>query len=124
MTITAHVGRALVMLVAAILLIDGLLQIGSPPPMVQALAHIGFAPDSGPMIAVATLSCALLLAVPRTAPIGAVLTTGFLGGAICAHLRIGDMGSPPQLIALLLGGASWLGLLLGDPRVRQLVQAP
>src|SRR5258708_12652050 len=53
----------------------------------------------GPII----LACAILYAIPATAVLGAILVTGFLGGAICAHVRIGELGSPPEIISLLLG---------------------
>ena len=53
--------------------------------------------------------------------IGAILLTGFLGGAICAHLRVDGPASPPQLICFFLGVAAWAGLYLRDSRVRALV---
>jgi len=49
---------------------------------------------------------------------GAILVTGFLGGAICAHVRIGELGSPPELISLFLGAMTWGGLYLRNPRIR------
>jgi len=115
------VGRALVSLVAAPLLVDGLLQVVSPPMLVRVLTEVGFAADAGPTLGMVTLSCAVLLAIPQTKLLGAVLTTGFLGGAICAHLRVGEMGSPPQLLCLVLGLAMWTGLFLADPRLRGLL---
>lgn len=116
----ATIGRSLVFLVAALLLVDGLLQLASAPMLVHALTEIGFAPDAGQTIGLVTSSCAVLLAIPRTKLVGAVLTTGFLGGAICAHLRVGDLGSPPQWVCAALGVAMWAGLLLADVRLREL----
>jgi hypothetical protein len=121
MRLSSTVGRAIVTLVAALLLLDGFLQLTSPPMMVEALSHVGFAPDSGPRLAVITLTCAVLLLVPHTAPLGAVLSTGFLGGAITAHVRIEGLGTPPQLICLALGALIWLGLCLTDARVRAFI---
>ena len=115
------IGRALVILVAALLLVDGLLQVASPPMLVRVLTEVGFAADAGPTIGMVTLSCAILLAIPKTKLPGAVLTTGFLGGAICAHLRVGEIGSPPQLVCLALGLAMWAGLFLADLRLRELL---
>ncbi|MFL1873755.1 DoxX family protein [Hansschlegelia beijingensis] len=114
----AVLGRAVVLGASLLLLADGILQLLSPDMIVQALTHIGFAPDEGPRLAVITLTCAALLAIPRLAPLGAVLTTGFLGGAICAHFRVEGFGSPPQLLSLFLGLAIWVGLALADVRVR------
>ncbi|WP_043367207.1 DoxX family protein [Belnapia sp. F-4-1] len=116
-----RIGRALVLLVSTFLITDGFIQIASPPFLVTALTHIGFPPQAGPAIAVVTLTCALLLAARVTAPFGALLTTAFLGGAICAHVRIGEIGSPPQLLCLILGAALWGGLVLSDYRVRALL---
>ena len=65
------------------------------------------------------LMCALLFAIPRTATIGAILITGFAGGAICTHLRVGEIGSPPQFIAIALAGLAWLSLWLRDASVRE-----
>ena len=71
----------------------------------------------GPII----LACAILYAFPATAVLGAILVTGFLGGAICAHVRIGELGSPPEIISLLLGVMTWGGLYLRDPRIRAIL---
>jgi hypothetical protein len=65
----------------------------------------------GPII----LVCAILYAIPATAVLGAILVTGFLGGAICAHVRIRELGSPPEIISLLLGVMTWGGLHARDP---------
>ncbi|AHE55375.1 DoxX family protein [Sphingomonas sanxanigenens] len=116
-------GRALVLLVSGLLALDGLLQFISPPFMVEGMMHAGFAADAGPRLAFVTLGCAILLAIPATAPLGAVLVTGFLGGAIAIHFRLGEIGSPPQLICLLLGVAAWTGLYLADPRLQRLIVA-
>lgn len=115
---TQRIGRALVLLVAALLVADGVFQLLSPPMLVESLTHIGFPPTAGPRLAALTLSCAVLLAIPITRPFGALLTTAFLGGAICAHVRIGEFGSPPQLVCIALGAALWAGLALSDERVR------
>jgi len=54
-----------------------------------------------------------------TAVLGAIMVTGFSGrGAICAHVRIGELGSPPEIISLLLGAMTWGGLYAPDPRNR------
>jgi hypothetical protein len=50
--------------------------------------------------------------------LGAILVTGFFGGAICLHLRIGEIGSPPQLVCLAIGLMAWAGLFLRDANLR------
>ena len=62
-------------------------------------------------------ACVLLYAIPRTAVLGAVLLTGYLGGAIAAHVRVGDAFLSP----LIAGGLVWLGIYLRHERVRALL---
>jgi len=62
--------------------------------------------------------CTLLYAVPRTAPLGAVLLTGYLGGAVLAHLRVGSPLFSHTLFGTYLGALAWAGLWLRDPRLR------
>ena len=68
--------------------------------------------------------CALLFAIPRTAAIGAILITAFAGGAICTHFRVGEIGSPPQFIAVALAAVAWLSLWLRDANVRGALGLP
>ena len=72
-------------------------------------------------LGIITVGCAVILAIPGLAVLGAILTTGFLGGAIATHFRLTEIFSPPQLICLLLGVVMWGGLYLGDARVRALI---
>ncbi|WP_161992826.1 DoxX family protein [Aureimonas leprariae] len=115
------VGRTLVGLVVGLLLADGLVQAASPGFMVAAMDHIGLPETFREVLPILTLTCAATLALPSTALIGAVLTTGFLGGAVSLHARIGEFGSPPQIVCLALGVAMWTGLLLWRPDLRQLL---
>lgn len=114
-------GRVLTFLVVLLLLADGIMQIIQPSFIVEAMQHTGFDPAMGTLLAPVTLTCAILLAIPRTAALGAILLTGFLGGAIAVHVRIGEIGSPPQLFCLALGVVAWGGLYLRDSRLRALL---
>ena len=67
-------------------------------------------------IGVLELTCIALYAIPRTRVLGAVLLTGYLGGAVATHVRIGE----PFVIPLVLGVLAWLGLYLRDEKVREL----
>jgi hypothetical protein len=82
------------------------------------LQETGFAMDLTRVVGPVALACAMLYAIPVTAVLGAILMTGFLGGAICAHVRIGELVSPSELFALGLGALAWGGLYLRDPRIR------
>ena len=114
-------GRIMSAIVVAALVADGTIQLFAPAQIASMLRETGFAMDltrtMGPII----LVCAILYAIPVTSVLGAVLVTGFLGGAICAHVRIGELGSPPEIICLLLGAMTWGGLYARDPRIRALL---
>jgi hypothetical protein len=116
-------GRVLVGLVAALLLVDGAVQAASPAFLVAAMDHVGLPEPVRRALPFLTWTCAATLGFRPTAFLGAVLTTGFLGGAVALHVRIGEVGSPPQIVCLVLGIATWVGLLLARPALRQLVFA-
>jgi hypothetical protein len=114
-------GRIISALVVIALLTDGTIQLFAPAQIASMLQETGFAIDLTRVLGPIILACAVLYAVPATAVLGAILVTGFLGGAICAHVRIGELGSPPEIIALLLGAMTWGGLYARDPRVRAIL---
>ena len=100
---------------------DGAVQLFAPAQVASMLRETGFAIDLTRVVGPIILACAILYAIPATAVLGAILATGFLGGAICAHVRIGELGSPPEIISLLLGAMTWGGLYARDPRVRAIL---
>jgi hypothetical protein len=114
-------GRAMSAFVVIALVADGSIQLFAPAQIASMLRETGFAMDLTRIVGPIILACALLYAIPATAVLGAILVTGFLGGAICAHVRIGELGSPPELISLLLGAMTWGGLYARDPRIRALL---
>ena len=105
-------------LIVLFLLTDAAVSIFAPHLLADAQAQVGFPSYLSPMLGGIMLLCALLFAIPRTATIGAILITAFAGGAICTHLRVGEIGSPPQFIALALAAIAWLSLWLRDASVR------
>ena len=112
------IGRIASALVVAALLVDGAMQLFTPAKIASMMQETGFAMDLTPTLGGIMVTCAVLYAVPATTLLGAILVTGFLGGAICAHVRLGELGSPPEIISLLLGVMTWGGLYLRDPRIR------
>jgi hypothetical protein len=114
-------GRIMSAVVIAALAADGTIQLFAPAQIASMLQETGFAVDLTRIVGPIILACALLYALPTTAVLGAILVTGFLGGAICAHVRIGELGSPPELISLLLGALTWGGLYARDARIRALL---
>lgn len=114
-------GLALSALVTLFLIADGVTSLITPPSLAAEMTAGGWPLWTAHVTGTIALVAALLYGLPRTAPLGALLVTGFLGGAIAAHLRLGEIGSPPQLICLVAGIAAWSGLYLRDARVRALL---
>jgi hypothetical protein len=114
-------GRTMSALVVIALLADGIIQLFVPTQIASLLQETGFAMDLTRVVGPIILACAVLYAIPATAVLGAILVTGFLGGAISAHVRLGELGSPPEIISLLLGAMTWGGLYARDPRIRAIL---
>ena len=114
-------GRIMSAIVVTALAADGAIQLFAPGQIANLLQETGFAMDLTHVLGPIVLACAILYAIPATATLGAILVTGFLGGAICAHIRIGELGSPPEIICLALGALTWGGLYLRDPRIRSIL---
>ena len=123
-TMTLHralwAGRIMGAFVVIALVADGTIQLFAPA-QIASMLETGFAMDLTRVVGPIILACAILYAIPATAVLGAILVTGFLGGAICAHVRIGELGSPPEIISLLLGAMTWGGLYARDPRIRAIL---
>ena len=124
-TMTLHralwAGRVTSAFVVIALVADGTIQLCAPAQIASMLPETGVAMDLTRVVGPIILARAILYAIPATAVLGAILLTGFLGGAICAHVRIGELGSPPELISLLLGAMTWGALYLRDPRIRAIL---
>lgn len=114
-------GRVMSGLVVAFLLLDGAIKLVPLPVVGETLEALGYPAGLARGLGALTLACALLYAVPRTAPLGAVLLTGLLGGAMAAHLRVGSPVFSHLLFGLYLGLVAWGGLYLRDPRLRALL---
>lgn len=124
-TLTFHrtlwAGRIMSAFVVIALVADGAIQLFAPAQIASMLQETGFAMDLTRVVGPILLACAVLYAIPATAVLGAILVTGYLGGAICAHVRIGELGSPPEIISLALGAMTWGGLYARDPRIRSIL---
>lgn len=88
-----------------------------PEGFAEGLQHLGWTEEQMFTLAFVEFACTLIYVIPRTAILGAVLLTAYLGGAIATHVRVGD----PIYIPVLLGIMIWLGLFLRDSRLRQLI---
>lgn len=111
-------GRVTSALVVAFLLFDGGIKAMMLEPAVDGSVQLGYPEGTVFGIGLALLVSTLLYAVPRTAFLGAILLTGYLGGAVATQVRVED---PWFVFPVLLGVLAWGGLFLRDERIRALV---
>ena len=114
--------RVLAGLAIVFLTFDTTLKLLQLPPALTAAEELGYPAGSFVWIGLVQLACLMLYAVPRTAPVGAVLWTGYLGGAIATHVRLAHPLLTHTLFPLYLAVLLWLPLYLRDERVRGLVR--
>jgi DoxX-like protein len=103
-------------LVVAGLIFSGVLKLVKPTDVTVEFTRLGW-PDVALGLGIVEIACAMIYAIPRTAVLGAILVTGYLGGAIATHVRIDDNFIPPAVMGVL----AWLGLYLRDARLRALL---
>ena len=118
-----RVGLAVTGLVTLFLLFDAATKLLRVPFVVDATVQMGFPASAVPIIGGTLLVCLVLYLVPRTAVLGAVLLTGYLGGAVCAQLRIEAPVFSTLLFPVYTGALVWLGLYLRSAALRALVRA-
>jgi len=114
-------GRVLSGLVFLLLAMDCAMKLADLPQVKQAAAGIGWPAGLDRTLGVIELACLVLYAIPRTAVLGAIVTTGLLGGAVAAHLRTGDPLFSHVLFGVYVGLMAWGGLWLRDPQLRALL---
>jgi hypothetical protein len=114
------VGRILSGLVVLFLIFDGVTKVMTIPPVVQGMRQLGYPVPLAPVIGTILLACVVVYAIPRTAPLGAILLTGYLGGAVASQFRIGMPLFSYTLAPIYFAALGWGGLYLRDARVRTL----
>ena len=117
---TLWAGRILSALPALFLLVDAIMKLVKPAPVVKATVALGYPESVILPLGIVLLICTVLYLIPRTSVLGAILLTGYLGGAVATHVRIGS-GAFPLVFPLVLGTLLWGGLYLRDERLRSLV---
>jgi hypothetical protein len=111
------IGRVLSALPVLMLLFSGVLKLLRPEAVVQEFERLGYRDESVIVaLGIVEITCAIIYAIPRTAVLGAILLTGYLGGAVATHVRIADPWFPPIIGGVLV----WLGLWFRDAQVRAL----
>jgi uncharacterized membrane protein YphA (DoxX/SURF4 family) len=100
------------------LLLSAFMKFAKPPAVVQGFTKFGYPERLLLVLGIVELTCTILYLIPRTAFLGAILLTGYLGGATATHVRVSD---PSFVTPVVCGILVWLGLFLRDRRVRALV---
>ena len=113
-------GRVQTTLAVLFFLLDGVMKLVKPSFVVEATTKMGYPENVIIPLGVVLLTCTVLYLIPQTAVLGAILLTGYLGGAVASHVRAED-GAFGIVFPVIFGGLVWGGLVLRDQRVRAVV---
>jgi hypothetical protein len=111
------VGRAISVLAALIFLVSAVMKLVGGAEVKQGIAHLGLPESMLTPLSILEIACAVIYLIPATSVLGAIFLTGYIGGAICTHWRVGD----PFFIEIVLGLLVWLGLYLREERLKTLL---
>ena len=115
---TLRTGRVLTTLIVLFMLFDATGKLIKVQPVIDGTVKLGYPVSVIVPLGATLLACTILYAIPRTAVLGAILLTGYLGGAIATHVRV---GGSDFLFAAAFGVVTWLGVYLRDARLRTLM---
>jgi hypothetical protein len=111
-------GWAITALIGAFLLFDVVGKLAKPRQVIEAFAHTGWPVELAVPIGLILLTCTILYLIPRTSVLGAILLTGYLGGAVATNLRLENPLFTHTLFPVYFGVLIWLALWLRDARLR------
>lgn len=114
------VGRIAGGLPALFLLVDGAMKLAKPAVVVEATTKLGYSESVIIPLGIVLIACTLLYLIPPTSVLGAILLTGYLGGAVATHVRAGEPLFS-VVFPIIFGVLLWLGLYLVDVRLRALI---
>ncbi len=110
-------GRVMTALPVALLCFSASMKLSGAEPVLEGFAHLGYPENLAMIIGIVELSCVIIYLIPQTAVLGAILLTGYLGGATATHVRIEEAFISPIIAGVLI----WGGLFLRDARIRALI---
>lgn len=113
-------GYLLSTLPALFLFVDGVMKLVKPAIVVETTVQLGYPESVILPLGVVLLACTVVYVIPRTSVLGAILLTGYLGGAVATHVRVGDAWFP-ILFPVFISSLVWGGLFLRDDRLRTLM---
>lgn len=113
-------GRITSAIPALFLLVDGIMKLARPAVVVETTVQLGYPETVIVGLGIVLLACTALYLVPRTSVLGAILLTGYLGGAVATHVRVG--GALFEVVfPVIVGALLWGGLVLRNPRLGALL---
>ena len=118
---TKWIGKGMAVVAVSFLVFDAAGKLFEVRPVIEGSAQLGYDPDVVFGLGVTLLSCVLVYLVPRTSVLGAVLLTGYLGGAVATHVRVGSPLFTHVLFPTYLAALLWGSLMLRDARLRTLM---
>jgi len=110
-------GRVVSILVGLPFVFSAVMKLIAHPEVIKGMSHLGLPESLIKPLGVIELLCAVAYLVPQTSVLGAILLTGYVGGTIITHLRVGE----PVYVNIILGLMIWLGLYLRRPRLREVL---
>ena len=102
---------------ALLFIMSAVMKLVKPPEVVKGFAELGIPEHLALPLGIIELTCTVIYLIPRTSVLGAILLTGYLGGAILTHLRVGQ----PFIMPFVVGVVVWGALYLREPRLRALI---
>lgn len=117
---TLWIGRIVSGLPALFLLVDGAMKLVKPAVVVEGTTKLGYSESVIIPLGIVLILCTILYLIPATSVLGAILLTGYLGGAVATHVRTGEAAFP-IVFPIILGALLWFGLYLTDVRLRALI---
>ena len=114
-------GRIISALPVLFLLMDGVMKLVKPAVVVEATVKLGYPESTILGMGIVLLACTVLYLIPATSVLGAILLTGYLGGAVATHVRVGDPLFTHTLFPVYLGIMIWGGLYWREARLRALI---
>jgi uncharacterized membrane protein YphA (DoxX/SURF4 family) len=111
-------GRIMSVLPVLLMLFSGVTKLMKPVPVVQGFAKFGYPESLILGLGILEILCCVVYLIPRTSILGAILLTGYLGGATATNVRVGD---PSSIVTVILGMLIWGGLYLRENRLRALI---
>jgi DoxX-like family len=113
----SKMGLGISVLVSLLFAMSAVMKLTGGAGVAEGMAHLGLPESLVKPLGILEISCVAIYLIPATSMVGAILLTGYIGGAICAHLRVGD----PFFFQIVLGVCVWLGLYLRENRLRELI---